>query len=78
MFADQAIYNDSHFFRNVTVSFNASQSLAEKLLTYDPALVTSSIDTVEQIREAASWQELHDIMVALNVTMFPKPTKIIG
>ena len=78
MFADEAIINDSYFFQNDVVSFNSAKSWVEKLLTYDPVLVTSSIDTVERIREAASWQELNDIMVALNITMFPKPTKFIG
>ena len=78
MFADEAIIKDGYFFRNDVVSFNSAKRLAEKLLTYDPVLVTSSIDTVERIQKAASWQELNDIMVALNITMFPKPIKYIG
>ena len=78
MFEDEAIINDSYFFPNDVVSFNSAKSWAEKLLTYDPVLVTSSIDTVERIQKAASWQELRNIMVALNITMFPKHTKFIG
>ena len=78
MFADEAIINDSYIFPNDVVSFNSAKRLAKKLLTYDPVLVTSSIDTVERIQKAASWQELRNIMVALNVTMFPKPIKYIG
>ena len=78
MFEDEAIINDSYFLRNDVVSFNSAKRLAEKLLTYDPVLVTSSIDTVERIQKAASWQELRNIMVALNVAMFPNPTKFIG
>ena len=78
MFANEAIIKDSYFFRNVVVSLNSAKNWTEKLLTYHPKLVTSSIDTVERIREAVSWQELRNIMIALNVTMFPKPTKFIG
>ena len=78
IFEDQVLIEDHYFFQNVSVQFDSAKIWAKKLLTYDPAFITSFDNMVERIRDAASWQELQLLVANSSVAFALETSQYFG